>query len=120
MNLNEDPIPTFLMRALGAFIGVLASLIMVAPKGTRNLLYRTIVGVIMGVIFSPVMDDIFGLGFLSGPELDHVLARAAACGFSIWFILEFIARALSSQEWMERLAREFLRLKEEQEGEADK
>lgn len=111
MPWNQDSSTLHLIvRVLGAFIGVIASLIMVAPKGTRAAFYRVLIGVSMGTIFAPVVGDIPMLGWLQGPELEHVMARAAFAGFTVWFCLEGVARVLSSTEWLERLAREILRL----------
>lgn len=109
--MNDDYLLNYVLRIVGALAGVLSSLIMVAPEGTKNSLYRVLVGVTMGVIFSPVLDSIPFLQFLSGDDAEHVIARAAACGFSIWFILEATARFLSSTDWIVGTAREIIRLR---------
>jgi len=96
------------IRLLGAVAGVIASVMMVAPEGTKNALYRVWVGVTMGVIFSPVVPKLPLMGWLAGMGTDAMLARAAFTAFVIWFLLEAIARLLSSNEWLTRLARDFL------------
>lgn len=106
-DLSEGP-GIWLVRALGALAGVIASLIMVAPVGTKNAFYRVWVGVTMGVIFAPIVHQIPGLGWLAGMTVEHVMARAA---FVSWSLLEFIARMLSSTDWLVKLAQEILRLK---------
>lgn len=99
------------IRVIGAFLGVVASIIIVAPEGTRNALFRVWVGITMGAIFAPVVPLIRWLGFFAGEEADLALARAAFAGFTIWFVLELTARLLSNQTWIEKLLRELLRLK---------
>tara|TARA_R110002020_G_scaffold266238_10_gene481153 strand:- start:2116 stop:2463 length:348 start_codon:yes stop_codon:yes gene_type:complete len=98
-----------IVRAIGSAIGVIASMIVVAPAGTRNALYRGLVGAVMGFVFAPVAPHLWGLDFLAGENLDVVLARGAAMGFVIWWILELIARLLSSSEWVDRLVKELAR-----------
>jgi len=106
--LTDDDTNKLIYRAFGALIGVMASMVMIAPEGTRNALYRVVVSVICGTIFAPVAGNIFG--FLDGPEWELVLARGTATGFSVWFILEAFAR-LFSTNWIDRLIVERLRLK---------
>ncbi|MGR3599200.1 MAG: DUF6107 family protein [Heliomarina sp.] len=101
----------WIARALGAFLGVIASMIMVAPKGTKNAFYRLWIGIVMGAIFAPVVDDIWFLGGLGGDDFDHTLVRSAVAGFGVWFVLEFTARMMSSTDWLVELAKEVLRLR---------
>ncbi|WP_109468528.1 DUF6107 family protein [Albibacillus kandeliae] len=100
----------WIARALGAALGVIASMIMVAPAGTKNAFYRLWIGIVMGAIFSPVVDDIWFFGGLAGEDFDHTLARSAVAGFSVWFVLEFTARMISSTDWLVELAKEVLRM----------
>jgi uncharacterized membrane protein len=99
------------VRVIGAMVGVMASLIMVAPEGTRNALYRALVGVTMGVIFAPLADSLPMMAWMSGEDLDSILARSALTGFVIWWVLEVIARLLSSNDWLVSLLRETARLR---------
>lgn len=108
---NDDTTTKLLIRGLGVLIGVLASLIFIAPAATRNVFYRVAVSIAMGFIFAPVLPHVWGFNFLAGSNLELVMARGAAMGFSIWSILELIARLLSSTEWLERLAKEIIRLR---------
>lgn len=105
---DNDNLSHGAVRLIGTAIGVLASLIMVAPTGTKAALYRVLIGLTMGYIFAPTMDQIWGLAFLSGDELDLVLARGAAAGFAVWFILEAVARFLSSTDWLVKLLRQLV------------
>lgn len=100
--IDEGNIANIGARALGAVLGVLASLIMVAPESTRGAFYRVLVGVTMGFIFAPVVPNLPLMGFLSGDTTDVALARSAAAGFSIWFVLEALARFMSSTDWIVR------------------
>lgn len=107
----DNPATKWAMRVLGAFLGAVVSVIIVAPEGTRNALYRVWVGVIMGAIFAPVVPQIRWLSFFAGDAADLDLARAAFAGFSAWFALELFARLISNTTWVERLLREVLRLR---------
>lgn len=107
----DNPASKWAMRVLGAFAGAMVSVIIVAPEGTRNALYRVWVGGIMGVIFTPVVPQIAWLSFFAGEAADLDLARAAFAGFSAWFALELFARLMSSTDWVEKLLREVLRLR---------
>lgn len=109
--LDNDEITRLVVRFFGTMVGVLASLILVAPVASRNLGYRVAISLAMGFIFAPILPGIWGFGFLAGEHLEFVMARGAAMGFAIWSILEFWARMLSSTEWLERLVREVIRLK---------
>jgi len=97
-----------MVRIIGTMIGVLASLIMVAPDGTKSALYRVLIGVTMGFIFAPLIHNLPFAGFLDGDESDVALARAAVAGFITWFILEFIARMMSSTDWLVKTAQALL------------
>ena len=114
--LNDEALSTYALRIIGTFIGVLASVIMVAPEHTRAALGRVVVGVSMGFIFAPTV-PLWGalgfhpFGFLAGSENEMILARSAASGFTIWFILELLARLLSSTDWLEKLARSIIEAK---------
>lgn len=96
-------------KFFGSVVGVLISMVMVAPKGTANGLYRILLAPVAGVIFAPAVQGI--VWFMQGSTLEHHMAAAAAAGFSCWFVMEFIARMLSSDEWLTRLLEEVLRLK---------
>ncbi|AUC55720.1 hypothetical protein CDO87_03380 [Sagittula sp. P11] len=100
---------------IGAMVGVMASLIMVAPEGTRNAVYRALVGITMGVIFAPLADSLPFMTWMGGDDLDAVLARSALTGFVIWWVLEVIARLLSSNDWLVSLLRETARLRSNRE-----
>lgn len=88
-------------KLLGSLAGVLISMAMVAPEGTRSAVYRCILGTIAGIIFSPTMMRL--VPFFAGETWEDWLAASAATGFSIWFILEMFARWLSSPETGNRL-----------------
>lgn len=110
---DDESSAKYALRFLGTLIGVLASLIIVAPEHTKAALSRVVVSISMGFIFAPTVPfwSLFGFvpfGFLEGQDSEMILARAAACGFCIWFILEFVARMLSSTEWMVKLAQGIL------------
>lgn len=96
-------------KLFGSVVGVLISMVMVAPKSTRNGAYRVLLAPIAGVIFAPGVQGM--LWFLQGASLEHHMAAACTAGFSCWFILEFTARMLSSDEWLQHLLEEVLRLK---------
>ncbi|SFV31417.1 hypothetical protein SAMN05216456_1334 [Devosia crocina] len=96
-------------KFFGAVVGVLISMVMVAPKSTANGLYRILLAPVAGVIFAPGVQGIFW--FLQGSTLEHYMAASCFAGFSAWFVLEFTARMLSSDEWLTRLLEEVLRLK---------
>lgn len=109
---TDDDLPSLAARGIGVLIGVLASLIMIAPEGTKNNAYRVLVSVTMGFIFAPVVSDLPGLGFLAGGGSDHALARGAASGFAIWSVLQVLARLLSNQGgWIERMLKEMARIR---------
>ncbi|MGR3456087.1 DUF6107 family protein [Pseudooceanicola sp.] len=114
--LDHHQITEAAIRGLGALIGVLASIILIAPDPTRNLAYRVMISLAMGFIFAPVLPHIPPFGFLGGAQLEFVMARGAAAGFGIWSVLEVIARLLSSTDWLVRLAREVIRLRTGAEG----
>lgn len=110
---DDENSARFALRLLGTLIGVLASMIMVAPEHTKAALSRAFVSLSMGFVFGPTVPlwGAFGLhpfGFLTGQDSEMIIARAAACGFCIWFILEFAARMLSSTEWMVKLAQSII------------
>lgn len=96
-------------KLFGSFFGVLVSMVMVAPKSTVNALYRILLAPIAGVIFAPSVQGL--IWFLNGSSLEHHMAAGCAAGFTVWFILEFTARMMSSDEWLTRLLEEVLRLK---------
>lgn len=98
----------FIARLLGALLGVVATMMIIAPESTRNALYRMWVGITMGAIFSPILSN---FNWLSGVALDLVIARSAASGFIVWFILEGTARFLSNTDWLVKFAQEILRLR---------
>lgn len=96
-------------KFFGSAFGVLLSMLFVAPTNTRNALYRILFAPIAGLIFAPAVQNLFW--FLQGPNLEHHMAAGCAAGFSCWFVLEYIARLLSSREWLQRLLDEVLRLR---------
>lgn len=96
-------------KLFGAVFGVLLSMVMVAPKSTANGVYRILLAPIAGVIFAPAVQGM--IWFLQGPSLEHHMAAACTAGFTCWFVLEFTARMLSSEEWLTKLLEEVLRLK---------
>ena len=101
-------------KLFGSVVGVLISMVMVAPKNTRNGAYRILLAPIAGVIFAPAVQGV--LWFLQGSAIEHHMAAACAAGFSCWFVLEFTARMLSSEEWLRHLLEEVLRLKGDKGG----
>lgn len=111
--LSDETYMKYAVRFIGTLIGVMASLIMVAPAHSKAMVNRVLVSITMGFIFAPAV-PLFGLfgvvpfAFLSGEGADMIMARAAACGFCVWFVLELIARMLSSTEWLERLLKGIL------------
>lgn len=106
--LDDHGVSQWAARGLGALLGVIASMMIIAPEGTRNAFYRLWVGLTMGAVFSPVLR---GVSWLSGDDLDFVLARAALVGVVIWMVLEGLTRFLSNTDWLVRLAQEVLRLR---------
>lgn len=96
-------------KFFGSAFGVLLSMLLVAPKTSRNALYRILFAPIAGVIFSPATQNL--VWFLKGDSLEIHMAAACATGFTCWFIIEAYARWLSSREWIERTLEEILRLK---------
>ncbi|GLQ09263.1 hypothetical protein GCM10007913_11950 [Devosia yakushimensis] len=101
-------------KFFGSVVGVLISMVMVAPKNTRNGAYRILLAPIAGVIFAPAAQSV--LWFLQGSTIEHHMAASCFTGFSCWFILEFTARMLSSEEWLRRLLEEVLRLRGDKGG----
>lgn len=96
-------------KYFGSAFGVLLSMLFVAPATSRNALYRILFAPIAGVIFSPAIQNV--LWFLQGPGLEHHMAAACAAGFTCWFVLEYVARLMSSREWLQKLLDEILRLR---------
>lgn len=96
-------------KFFGSAFGVLLSMLFVAPKNSRNAMYRILFAPIAGVIFAPATQG--AVWFLQGESLEIHVAAACAGGFTCWFILEFVARSMSSREWLEKLLEEILRLR---------
>lgn len=96
-------------KVVGVLAGTLLSLVMVAPASTRNALYRILFGSLGGVIFTPVTQALIPV--FRGDHFEILVAAAAATGFTCWFILEFIARIMSSRNTLARLLEEVLKLK---------
>ena len=117
MNQYEEAY-IYLVRALGAFLGVLASLIIVAPLSMKHAFYRGLVGVSMGTVFAPVLHNMPILGWFHGETLEFVIARAALCGFVVYFILEITARLLSSEKVITALVNELIRLRNNDKGDS--
>jgi len=103
-------------RSVGVLIGVLASLVLIAPEGTRNAFYRIVFSFLMGVIFAPIAANLPLMGWLAGDGNDHIAAQGAAVGFVIWSVLEAIARFMSARDTLDRMLREMARLR----GKGDK
>jgi len=98
-------------RGLGALLGVISSMIMVAPEGTRNAFYRLWIGIVAGMIFAPFIPNLPGLGGLAGDGVSNFIARSFVSGFGVWFILEATARMLSNTDWIVKIAQEVIRLR---------
>lgn len=96
-------------KFFGSAFGVLLSMLFVAPTNSRNALYRILFAPLAGVVFAPSVQA--AVWFLQGNSFEHHMAAGCAAGFTCWFILEFVARMMSSREWLERLLREILKLK---------
>ncbi len=96
-----------IVRFLGAFAGVLLSMVMIPPDNTRSAFYRIGLGTVAGFIFAPTTQRL--VPFLSGDHANDWLAAACATGFVVWFILEALARWISTPDtgrkliaWVER------------------
>jgi len=96
-------------KFFGSVFGVVLSMVFVAPSTHRNAIYRILFAPIAGVIFAPATQSL--VWFLQGSSLEHHMAAGCAAGFCCWFILEFVARMMSSRQWLEKLLEEVLRLK---------
>jgi len=96
-------------KFFGSVFGVVLSMVFVAPTNSRNAFYRVLFAPIAGVIFAPATQSL--VWFLKGDSLEHHMAAGCAAGFCCWFILEFVARMLSSRQWLEKLLEEILRLR---------
>ena len=106
-----DHLNEWVLRSIGALAGVMASMVIIAPVNLRNAFYRFIVGLIMGVIFSPAVSQIGWLSFLAGDSAELTIARSAATGFVVWFVLETVARLLSSEKTISLLVDELIKLR---------
>lgn len=95
-------------KLLGTIIGVGISMVMISPRGIRNGVYRAFVGMVMGFIFTPATQNL--VPWLRGDTPDIVVAAACSTGFVVWFVLEALARFLSSKDTMRRLLEEMVRL----------
>ncbi|MFA5897920.1 MAG: hypothetical protein WC829_02285 [Hyphomicrobium sp.] len=100
---------TWLLKTIGSAIGVLISMVMIRPKNWLNALYRAALGTVAGAIFAPSVMGLFW--FLQGDDADHYLQAAALSGFVAWFVLEFIARMISSEDTLKRLLEEIMRIR---------
>jgi hypothetical protein len=108
VDMDEKWLP-LVAKVFGVACGVLLSLVLVAPESTRNALYRIFFGGLGGIIFMPVTQRLIPV--FSGNETEIIIAASAATGFVCWFILELIARAMSSRVTLDRLLAELLRLR---------
>ncbi|MDR3414977.1 MAG: hypothetical protein P4L83_02225, partial [Nevskia sp.] len=63
---------------MGTIVGVLISMVMVAPRSWRNAIYRALCSVPAGFIFAPAMPRL--LWFLQGDDWDMRMAAACAAG----------------------------------------
>jgi len=95
-------------KFFGSVFGVLISMVMVAPKNSRNAVYRILLAPVAGVIFAPSIQGL--VWFLQGSTLEHHMAAGCAAGFTCWFILEAAARFLSSEDTLRRLLEEMVKL----------
>jgi len=86
----------WVVRLAGAFAGVLLSMALIPPDNTRNAFYRVVLGTMAGFIFAPTVQRI--VPFLSGERLDDWLAASTATSFVAWFVLETIARWISTPD----------------------
>jgi len=109
--MDLSGLEAWLFKILGAFMGVVASLVIIAPLSVRNAIYRGIVGLTMGVIFAPILSNAGWFSFFHGPGNEMIMARSAAMGFVIYFVLEIIARLLSSEQVISALVDELIRLR---------
>lgn len=109
-----DPVDADVSRLIGrtggVLIGVLVSLAIIAPKGTRNLVYRLAIGLVGGWVYAPAFKFVPWTPWLHGDHWEPVLMRGMASGLVTFFILEFIVRMVASRDTLQRLAREMLRL----------
>ena len=99
----------WLAKAAGAVCGVLISLVMVAPDGTKNAFYRLALGTVGGIIFAPITQNV--LPFFKGDGIEYHMAAGCITGFACWFILEATARLLASDKWVTRVLEEILRIR---------
>lgn len=106
-NLPEESVA----RGIGTMIGVIASMILVAPETTMAAVSRFFIGVTMGFVFAPTLHHVWGFSWLAGDEIEFTLARGAAAGFLVWFVLEATARFMSKSNWLERVLEVVLRAK---------
>ena len=95
-------------KLFGAILGVGISIVMISPRSIRNGIYRGFVGMVMGFIFTPATQNL--VPWLKGDTPDIIVAAAVTTGFSVWFLLEALARFLSSKETLRRLLEEMVRL----------
>ena len=95
-------------KLLGTVIGVGVSMVMISPRTLRNGIYRAFIGMVMGFVFTPATQNL--VPWLRGDAPDIVVAAAVSSGFAVWFVLEALARFLSSKETMRRLLEEMVRL----------
>lgn len=108
IDMDDKWLP-FAAKVFGVACGTLLSLVLIAPESTRNALYRIFFGGLGGVIFMPITQRI--IPFFAGDQLEIIVAASAATGFVCWFVLEFVARVLSSRVTLDRLFVELLRLR---------
>lgn len=94
---------TWALRAVGSMIGVIASLIIVAPEGTRSALWRVWIGVSFGVIFAPAITNVGLFSWLEGDSPEMIMARSATVGVLAWSVLETTVRAISAGKWIDKL-----------------
>ena len=104
MNIDDS----WLAKAIGSFFGVTISLVMIAPEGTKNALFRIVLGTGGGIIFAPTTMSL--LPWFRGDNIESHLAAGCFAGFTCWFLLEGTARLLSSRKTVARLLEELLRI----------
>ena len=100
---------TLAAKFFGSAFGVLLSMLFVAPTNSRNALYRILFAPVAGVIFAPATQSM--VWFLQGDKMENHMAAGCATGFTCWFVLEYVARLMSTRQWLEKLLEEVLRLR---------
>jgi len=93
-------------KFFGSVIGMLISMVMVAPAPRRTGFIASCSRRLRASSFAPSMQGL--VRFLQGSTLEHHMAAACAAGFTCGFILEFVARMVSKEDTLRRLLEEVL------------